>query len=65
MDTNLTIPDLMKRWRCTKGALAQLRYNGTGPKYMKIGRTILYRPADIEAYEAANTHQSTADETAA
>ncbi|MET8795362.1 helix-turn-helix domain-containing protein [Nocardia sp. NPDC004568] len=35
--------------------LAQMRYRGTGPDYVKRGRRVFYRPADIAAYLEANT----------
>lgn len=41
----------------TEGRLAQMRYLGTGPKYVKVGRRVLYRWTDIEEYLHANTHQ--------
>ncbi len=35
----------------TTGALAQLRYTGTGPQFIKLGgRSVRYRREDIEAW---------------
>lgn len=35
----------------TTGALAQLRYAGTGPKYLKLGgRSVRYRREDLEEW---------------
>lgn len=34
-------------------ALAQLRFNGTGPTYVKTGRLIRYRWADVAAWVAS------------
>ncbi len=35
----------------TPGALAQLRYSGSGPRFIKItGRAVRYRWADVEAW---------------
>lgn len=40
----------------TTGNLAQLRYKGTGPKFVKLGhRAIRYRWSDIDAWIEANT----------
>jgi len=40
----------------TTGNLAQMRYRGTGPKFIKLGhRAIRYRWSDIEAWIEANT----------
>ena len=43
----------------TEARLAQMRYLGTGPRFVKIGRTVLYRWSDIRDYLDANTHQQT------
>lgn len=35
----------------TKGALAQLRYMGTGPQFIKLGgRSVRYRREDVDAW---------------
>ena len=34
----------------TEGALAQLRFRSEGPPYLKLGRAIRYRRADIESF---------------
>ncbi|WP_296817960.1 helix-turn-helix domain-containing protein [Brevundimonas sp.] len=45
---------LRRRW------LARHRFNGTGPKYVKAGRRVLYRRADLEEYLAAMTVHTSA-----
>ena len=40
-------------------ALAQQRYQGRGPKFIKTGRLVRYRRSDIKAWLDANTHQQT------
>ena len=35
----------------TKQTWAQKRYDGTGPRYYKIGRRVFYRLADVEAWK--------------
>jgi hypothetical protein len=42
-------------------SLAQDRYRGTGPKFIKHGRRVLYRWSDVHAYLDANTVQRTDD----
>jgi len=32
----------------SESTLAKLRLNGNGPVYCKLGRRVLYRPADLE-----------------
>ena len=41
--------------------LAQMRYRGTGPRFVKRGRRVLYRWSDVRAYLDANTCQRTDD----
>lgn len=55
-----TAAELAQRWHMTPAALAQQRYTGTGPKYLKVGRRVRYRWADILAFEAENVHERTA-----
>ena len=50
---------LAERWRVSKRTLEQWRWQGKGPKYLKIGGRVAYRLADIEAFEAANLHVNT------
>lgn len=39
----------------TKGALAQLRYLGSGPRFVRVsGRSIRYRPQDLDEWIEAN-----------
>jgi hypothetical protein len=42
-------PRTLERWRC----------RGGGPVYRKLGRRVLYRPADIDAWIAARVRTST------
>ena len=35
--------------------LAQWRYQGKGPTYIKVGKYVRYRSDDVEAYLTANT----------
>jgi hypothetical protein len=47
----------------SEAGLAQMRYRGTGPKFIKVagGRKVLYRWRDVRAYLEANTCQRTDD----
>jgi predicted DNA-binding transcriptional regulator AlpA len=46
----------------TRGALAAMRYKGTGPKFYKPNkRTVYYRRSDIHAWIEASVRTSTAD----
>jgi hypothetical protein len=39
--------------------LEQMRLKGNGPRFVKAGRRVLYRPADIAAWLESNLRQST------
>lgn len=41
------------------GSLAQQRYRGQGPRFIKTGKLVRYRRSDIAAWLEANTHQQT------
>ena len=43
----LTIGDAAEVMHKARGALAAMRTRGTGPRFLKIGRTILYRVTDV------------------
>lgn len=47
--------------RSSVAALAQLRYLGTGPKFIKVGRRFLYRWSDVTDWLDRNTMQRTDD----
>jgi len=46
----LTASDVAAILGTTVGGLAQLRFRGEGPAYMKFGRAVRYSPADVQAY---------------
>lgn len=46
----------------TEAGLAQMRYRGTGPRYVKVGgRRVMYRWSDVREYLDANTMIRTDD----
>lgn len=45
----------------TEPGLAQHRYRGTGPRFVKVGKKVLYRWSDVRNYLDANTVQRTDD----
>jgi hypothetical protein len=61
VDEMLPPAEVAKIFHTTEASLAQMRYRGHGPKFIKVGARILYRRSDIRAYLDANTVQSTAD----
>jgi hypothetical protein len=54
-----TPPEVAKVLHCTESGLAQMRYKGTGPKFIKVGHKVLYRWTDVRAYLDANTTTQT------
>lgn len=43
----------------SEAGLAQMRFRGTGPRFIKRGRRVLYRWSDVREYLDANTFQRT------
>jgi hypothetical protein len=44
----------------TPASLAQMRYRGDGPKFVRVGRRrVLYRWVDVEQYIAESLHVRT------
>jgi hypothetical protein len=56
---NLRQKQLADRWLMSPRTLEQWRWQGKGPKYLKIGATVVYRLQDIEAFEAENLRLNT------
>lgn len=61
----LTERELAARWRVSVRTLQNWRWIGRGPRFLKIGARVLYPIAEIEAFEAAQVHQSTVGPIAA
>ena len=45
--------ELAQEFDCPPETLATWRHRGIGPPYTKIGRSVWYRRADVEAWLAA------------
>lgn len=63
MEDMLRKPDeLADHLGTSLGNLAQMRYRGIGPKFIKIGgKAVRYRQSDIDAWLAAQTRQQTGE----
>lgn len=57
----LTQSEAARLLRISPRTLERHRVAGTGPRFVKAGRRVLYRRADLEAWAAANTFSSTAE----
>lgn len=53
--------DIAEFFGMTEAALAQWRYRGTGPKFVRLNRRIFYKWSDVNAWIDANTMQRTDD----
>ncbi|MCV7251628.1 helix-turn-helix domain-containing protein [Mycobacterium hackensackense] len=47
-----TPEDVAECLRTTKSSLAQMRYRGTGPAFIRVGRRVLYRWSDVDEFLA-------------
>ncbi len=64
-DKLLTTDELAERWHMTRYALAMMRMRGTGPAFLKIShKKVLYKEADVVAFEEENYRADTAGATA-
>lgn len=57
--------DLARRWAISPRTLERWRWTGEGPRYIKLLGRVVYRLADIEAFENARLHESTTQRVAA
>lgn len=56
----ITPKQLGERFGMTPEALAQMRYRGNGPKFIKLGgRQVRYRESDIQAWLEQQTRDRT------
>lgn len=59
-DKHLNQYQLGERWSLSPRTLERWRWEGFGPPHLKIGGRILYRQADVQAYENEHLRNSTA-----
>ena len=50
MNELLTLADVNRLYPIPEGTLRYWRHCGTGPKSFKLGRRIMYRKADVDAW---------------
>ena len=51
-----------RRLGLSPSTLAKMRLSGNGPVFCKLGRRVVYRAADLDAYLEASRRHSTSDE---
>ena len=49
--------ELARRWSLSHRTIERWRWQGQGPRYLKVGGRVIYRLADIEAFEAAQSRE--------
>ena len=59
MEDLLTPEVIAQRWKVTTKTLEKWRRRGTGPKYLRVGGQIHYRPKEIELFEDQHIYQNT------
>lgn len=55
----LTPKEFAEQRGVTVQALAAERHKGTGPKFVKLGSRVFYRPEDIDAWIDSNVYSRT------
>lgn len=59
-DKYITTKELSKRWKINPNTIEHWRSVGLGPKFIRIGRKILYSLNSISEFEQMNTAENTA-----
>jgi hypothetical protein len=59
MEALISQNEAAKILRLSVRTLERYRIVGGGPRYVKLGRRIVYRPGDLDAWVASNTVSST------
>ena len=57
--SHLSTRELGERWNISPRTLERWRWVGEGPRFLKLGGRVVYRLADIEAFEAAHLRTRT------
>ncbi|MEV0379846.1 helix-turn-helix domain-containing protein [Nonomuraea sp. NPDC050643] len=57
-EVHLTPDDLATRFSLPKKTIYKMNSDGTGPQYMKIGKHVRYKEADVRAWEDAQYAQA-------
>lgn len=56
---NLTSKEVAERLRLHPQTLVNWRVKGDGPRFIKLGRKVLYPLVEIEAFEKKQLHSAT------
>ncbi|MDN2579067.1 helix-turn-helix domain-containing protein [Aquibium sp. ELW1220] len=61
MDQLICAEDAANLLNISSSTLAKMRLSGSSPRYVKLGRRVAYRPADLEAWIETQSFNSTAE----
>jgi excisionase family DNA binding protein len=61
IQSTLPVDEAARFLGLSRSTLAKLRLIGNGPAYCKLGRRVVYRPSDLEAWLKARVTQDTSD----
>lgn len=50
----MTTKELAKEWGVSAGTLANWRSQNRGPKFLRLGRKVVYKTKDIEKFESVS-----------
>jgi len=64
MQPLLTQDEVADQLKLSVRTVERLRVSGTGPKFLRILRSIRYRPSDVEAWQTSRIVGSTSEEPA-
>jgi hypothetical protein len=56
---HLSQAELAAYWRISPRTLERWRCTGNGPRFLKLGSRVVYRIADVEAFEATRLYRRT------
>jgi hypothetical protein len=54
---HLSQAELAAYWRISPRTLERWRCTGNGPRFLKLGSRVVYRIADVEAFEATRLYR--------
>ena len=62
LDSLVSPAILAARLGTTERSLSEWRIKGRGPKYIRVGRGVRYRPEAVDAWLLSQEHASTSEE---
>jgi hypothetical protein len=61
MPNHLNQLQLARRWSMSPRTLERWRWTGVGPRFLKVGKRVVYPLTVVEAFEAERLHASTTE----